>query len=179
MPVTLPKTWKLCKDETINKIYDEVYEEARSLGLLSKHDHKRPLYMHKSVCTWGLCRWRKEAIDRYDCAVCLNEKIILAKSYDAARKVLVHEVAHIAAPGKHHSDDWYYAGNRLGKKWNISVRRTDDYEGIELKGGSEAKYIVECPKCHTQWKYNRMCKTVERYDKYKCCACNEYLIRVK
>ena len=49
MPITLPNTWKLCKDEQINKIYDEVYEEARSLGLLSSHDHKRPLYINKSV----------------------------------------------------------------------------------------------------------------------------------
>ena len=179
MPITLPNTWKLCKDEKINKIYDEVYEEARSLGLLSKHDHKRPLYMHKSVRTWGLCRWSKEAIDRYDCAVCLNEKIILAKSYDAARKVLVHEVAHIAAPGKHHSDDWYYAGNRLGKKWNITVHRTDDYEGVTLKGDDEIKYILECTKCHKQYKYSRLGKAVKNYRNYHCGKCNSDLIRVK
>ena len=53
MSITLPRTWKLCKDEKINKIYDEVYEEARSLGLLSKHHHKRPLYINKSVRFWG------------------------------------------------------------------------------------------------------------------------------
>ena len=179
MEVTLPRTWKLCTDKTINKIYDEVYQEAQSLGLLSLHKEKHPLYIIKSVKTWGMCRWRKINPELYDCAVCLNEKIILAKSYDAARKVLVHEVAHIAAPGKHHSDAWYRAGNRLGQKWNIAVHRTDNYEGIELKGEEEAKYIVECPKCHRQWKYNRMCKTVEKYDKYYCCACHEHLIRVK
>ena len=179
MSITLPNTWKLCKDEKINQIYDEVYEEARSLGLLSKHDHKRPLYMNKSVRFWGLCRCRREKPNVYDCVVSLNEKIILAKSYDVARKVLVHEVAHIAAPGKHHNDDWYLAGNRIGRKWNISVHRTDDYEDIELKGEDEVKYILECPKCHTQWKYSRMCKTVERYDKYRCATCKECLIRVK
>jgi predicted SprT family Zn-dependent metalloprotease len=179
MSITLPSTWKLCKNVKINQIYDEVYEEARSLGLLSKHHHKRPLYINKSVRFWGLCRWRKESVDVYDCAVCLNEKIVQAESYDAARKVLVHEVAHIAAPGKHHSDAWYYAGNRIGRKWNITVHRTDSYEGIELKGEEEAKYIVECPKCHHQWKYSRMCKTVEKYNRYRCTSCQEYLIRVK
>lgn len=179
MLLSLPKTWKLCNDKTINKIYDEVYEEARSLGLLSSHYKKHPLYIHKSVRSWGQCRWRKIDTNEYDCAVCLNEKIVLAKSYDVARKVLVHEVAHIAAPGEHHGNVWYYAGNRLGKKWNIDVHRTDNYDGLELRMDDEAKYIVECPKCHTQWKYNRMCKTVERYNRYRCCQCNEYLIRVK
>ena len=179
MPITIPNTWKLCKDEKINKIYDEVYEEARSLGLLSKHSHKRPLYMNKSVKFWGLCRSRKETLDTYDCAVCLNEKIILAKSYDAARKVLVHEIAHIAAPRDHHGYTWFSAGNRIGSKWGITVHRTDSYEGLELRSDEDMKYIVECPKCHTQWKYSRMCKTVERYNRYKCTKCNEYLIRVK
>ncbi len=179
MLLSLPNTWKLCKDAAINKIYDEVYEEARSLGLLSSHREKLPLYIHKSVRTWGLCKWHRVNIGLYDCAVCLNEKIILAKSYDAARKVLVHEIAHIAAPGKHHNDEWYYAGNRIGKKWGITVHRTDSYEGVELQGEEEARYIVECPKCHTQWKYNRMCKTVEKYNKYRCGKCKEYLIRVK
>lgn len=179
MVLSLPNTWKLCKDKMINKIYDEVYEEARSLGLLSSHHEKHPLYVHKSVRTWGLCRLHKISANDYDCAVCLNEKIVLAKSYDAARKVLVHEIAHIAAPGKHHGDLWYNAGNRLGKKWNITVHRTDSYEGLELRGEDDAKYIVECPKCHAQWKYNRMCKTVEKYDRYRCGKCKEYLIRVK
>lgn len=179
MSMTLPNTWKLCTDKTINKIYDEVYEEARSLGLLSSHDHKRPLYINKSVNFWGLCRSKREAPNMYDCAVCLNEKIVLAKSYDAARKVLVHEIAHIAAPRDHHGNAWYSAGNRIGRKWNITVHRTDSYEGLELRSEEEMRYIVECPKCHAQWKYNRMCKTVERYDKYKCSKCQEYLIRVK
>ena len=179
MLLSLPNTWKPCKDQTINKIYDEVYEEARSLGLLSAHHEKHPLYIHKSVTSWGRCRWKKVGVGDYDCAVCLNEKIILAKSYETARKVLVHEIAHIATPGKHHSNDWYHAGNRIGHKWNITVQRTDSYEGIELRGEEEAKYILECPKCHTQWKYNRMCKTVEQYSKYGCGKCHEALIRVK
>lgn len=179
MPITLPRTWKLCKDEKINKIYDEVYEEARSLGLLSSHDHKRPLYIHKSVRTWGLCRWYKEAVNRYDCAVCLNEKIILAKSYDAARKVLVHEIAHIAAPGKHHCDIWYAAGNKLGKKWGIKVQRTDDYDGIELKNDDNVKHILECTKCGKQYRYTRNTKSVQNYTRYRCGCCNGALTKIK
>ena len=177
MFLSLPNTWKLCKDQTINKIYDEVYEEARSLGLLSSHHKKHPLYIHKSVRSWGMCRWHRINPNEYDCAVCLNEKIVLAKSYDAARQVLVHEVAHMAAPGKHHNNAWYDAGNRLGRKWSIAVHRTDNYDDIDIR--EDAKYIVECPKCHTQWKYNRMCKTVEKYDRYRCGKCQETLIRVK
>ena len=177
MYLSLPNTWKLCKDAKINKIYDEVYEEARSLGLLSSHHEKHPLYIKKSVRTWGQCRWHRINPNKYDCAVCLNEKIVLAKSYDAARKVLVHEVAHIAAPGKHHSDDWYCAGNRLGHKWNITVHRTDDYEGIDIR--EDAKYIIECPKCHKQWKYNRIGKVVKTPGRYLCNECKQTLVRVK
>lgn len=179
MALTLPRTWKICTDEGINKIYDEVYEEARKLGLLSYHYKKHPLYVHKSVRTWGLCRFFRRNSDSYDCAVCLNEKIVLAKSYDAARKVLVHEVAHIAAPGKHHNNIWYSAGNRLGNKWNITVARTGEYEGLMLKGDEETKYILECSKCHKQYKYNRLGKAVKNYKNYRCGKCSSELIRVK
>lgn len=179
MSLTLPNTWKLCKDERLNKIYDEVYEEALKLGLLSRLSHKRPLYIHKSVRYWGLCRTRHVMNDVYDSAVCINDKILLAKKYDVARKVLVHEIAHMAEPMKHHGDDWYYAGNRLGRKWNITVHRTDSYEGIELRDEEEAKYIVECPECHTQWKRDRMCKLVERPERYRCAKCKKDLVRIK
>ena len=179
MALTLPNTWKLCKDKQLNKIYDEVYEEALKLGLLSRLSCRRPLYINKSVRYWGLCKTSRVTSDVFDSAICINDKILLAKKYDVARKVIVHEVAHMAEPMKHHGNDWYYTGNRLGQKWGITVRRTDSYEGLELRGEEEAKYIVECPKCHHQWKYNRMCKTVERYNRYRCTACNEYLIRVK
>lgn len=179
MSLSLPNTWKPCKDEQMVKIYDEVYEEAKSLGLLTKHHKKQPLYVKKSVRSWGQCRWRKMLDNTYDCAICLNEKIILAKSYDAARHVLVHEIAHIATPAEHHSSIWRRAGNMIGKKWNITVDRTGQYEGIELKDKAEAKYIVECPKCHNQWKYNRMCKTVEKPHLYRCAKCQEDLVRIK
>ena len=54
MEVALPRTWKLCTDKIINKIYDEVYKEAQSLGLLSLNKEKHPLYITKSVKTWGM-----------------------------------------------------------------------------------------------------------------------------
>lgn len=179
MPLTLPNTWKVCQDKKFLQIYDEVYDEAKSLGLLNKHHKKQPLYIHKSVRTWGLCRWFKMGDNSYDCAVCLNEKIILAKSYDVARQVLVHEIAHIAAPAEHHSKIWHRAGDLIGRKWNITVNRTDSYEGIELRSDNNAKYIIECPKCHLQWKYSRAGKVVQHYDRCKCPKCNINVIRVK
>lgn len=179
MSLSLPSTWKPCKDEKFNTIYDEVYEEAYNLGLLKNLHHKRPLYIHKSVRYWGLCKSKRIIDNTFDSAICINDKIILAKRYDVARQVIVHEIAHAATPLDHHGSKWKNAGNKIGSKWHIDVRRCDSYDGLKLKDEEAAKYIVECPKCHTQWKYNRMCKTVEKYDRYICQSCNERLIRIK
>jgi predicted SprT family Zn-dependent metalloprotease len=179
MAVSLPRTWKECKDQQFIKIYDEVYEEAQNLGLLGKHKKKHPLYIRSSVKTWGQCRWRYEGNDQYDCAISINDKIVIAKSLDAARKVIVHEIAHIAAPGEHHNDVWYAAGNKLGKKWGIKVQRTDDYDGIELKNDDNVKHILECTKCGKQYRYTRNTKPVQNYTRYRCGCCNGTLKKIK
>lgn len=180
MSVPIPNTWKLCKDTQLNQIYNEVYAEAQKLGLLSKLHYKHPLYIHKSVRNFGLCRSRHVMNDVYDSVICINNKILLSKKYDVAREVIIHEVAHMAEPADNHGYLWYKVGNLLGKKWNITVNRTGSYESINLREKKkEGKYIIECPKCHAQWKYDRMCKSVEKYDKYRCGKCKESLVRIK
>ena len=180
MAIPIPNSWKQCKDKQLNQIYNEVYEEAKRLGLLGALHYKHPLYVNKSVRNFGLCRSRHVMNGVYDSVICINDKILLAKKYDIAREVIIHEMAHMAQPTDNHNYSWYKTGNLIGKKWNVTVNRTGSYEGIDLRGNTqEPKYIVECPKCHTQWKYDRMCRTVEKYDKYRCGKCNEHLIRIK
>ena len=179
MPIAIPNTWKLCQDKKLNKIYDEVYEEANRLGFLKNLHHKRPLYIRKSIRSWGLCKSHRVINDIYDSVICLNEVVASQKEYETARKIIVHEIAHAATPKDHHGNNWHRIGDLIGAKWNIKVERTDNYEGMNLKSDDNIKYIVECPKCHVQWKYNRMCKTVEKFDKYRCGKCKETLIRIK
>ena len=175
----LPNTWKICQDEQMNKIYDEVYDEAKALGLINNLHHKRPLHIHKSVKSWGLCKWKLISGNTFDCAVCINEEILSKKNYDVARKVIVHEMAHVATPRSHHNNLWRSVGDKLGKKWNITVQRTNSYEGLNLREEETINYIIECPECHMQWKYARAGKVVKNYKHYKCPKCHVDLIRSK
>lgn len=179
MPITLPRTWKECTHQQFIDIYNEVYAEAQNLGLLGKHKKKHPLYIHSSVRNWGLCRYHYEGCEQYDSAICINDKIVVAKSLDVARKVIVHEVAHIAEPGAHHSIAWQRAGNKIGKKWGITVQRTDSYEGLQLRMDEDAKYILECTKCGHQYKHMRMTKSIRYPNNYRCGHCSGSLKRIK
>ena len=180
MALSLPSTWKQCQDKQLNQIYNEVYEEAQRLGLLKALSYKRPLYIHKSVRNFGLCRSRHVMNGVYDSAICVNDKILLLKKYDVAREIIVHEVAHMAEPADNHGYAWYKVGNLIGKKWNITVERTGSYEGLNLREKKkEGKHIIECPKCHKQWKYDRAGKVVKNYSRYKCPTCKEFLIKTK
>ena len=179
MALSIPRTWKKCTDEKFNQIYDEVYEEAKTLGLLKCHYKKHPLYVFESTKTWGLCKSSRISDGIYDSAICVNKKVIAAKSYDTARKIIIHEMAHVDKPGEHHSNIWRRIGNMIGKKWGIAVQRLDSYEGIELRDEDTAKYIVSCPKCNAQWKYMRAGNVVKNPGSYLCTKCRVHLVLTK
>lgn len=175
MSISIPRTWKTCRNPDILRVFNEVCTEARNLGYVFKEP---VLYIIKSTSSWGRCKFNCETNES---AIALNE--VFLKNPEACRNTMVHEIAHSIAIGDHHGDKWRAAGNNIGKKWNIDVQRTNNYEslGVESirKQADLNKYVLKCRKCGHEYYHARMCDSVRNPSAYRCGCCKGDIYRVK
>lgn len=167
----VPRTWKICDNEDLNWYYEEICQRAISEGMI---DSMPPLYLFKSTRTWGWCRYHNGRV-----VIGLNE--IYCQNPHAAINTIIHELGHAATQGHRHDNVWKKVSNKLGDVYGEKIKRTSSEEerGLNIRMNQTTKYIIECPSCHTQWKYQRMVKCVVRPETYTCPYCKNHLIRVK
>lgn len=168
----IPRTWRICDNDDLNWYYRDVCQQALNDGLI---DHIPTLYLFKSTATWGKCKWSRGMV-----VIGLNE--VFCADPEKAINTIIHEVGHAATTGHHHDSYWKSVSDKLGKSYGQTVKRctSEAEKGISLnKPAPQYKYIVECPRCHNQWKYQKMTKCVSHPETYRCGACKTSLIRVK
>ena len=168
----VPRTWRKCDNEDINWYYEDICNQALDAGLI---DYIPELYLFKSTATWGKCKWSNHGI-----VIGLNE--VFCADPDKAINTIIHEIGHAATPGHHHDSHWKKVSDGLGAAYGHTVKRctSEEEKGVSLhKPEPQIKYIVECPHCHIQWKYQRMTKCVKRPDTFRCSRCKSDLVRVK
>lgn len=175
-----PRTWSKCNDKEAKTLFNEILKEAESLGY---HPHVLPdLMVFDATSYYGMCRSKKYG-RYYRSSIGINKKILASRVI--LTETLVHEIAHSVVPKEKHGPKWKKVGNLIGKRFGVDVERirpSDFYkkEGISIGGEEpEAKYIVECPRCHQKWEYVRNCKTVRHPELYSCCKCKTELVRIK
>ena len=169
---TIPRTWKINTNQELEKIYSEVFEEAKKQGFINK---KPKFYVFKSSSYWGMnLKNSSETIN----AVGINE--VFCENEKKARETIIHELAHACLDVKEkHSYKWFKTGNTIGQKWNIKMSVTDTEKdmGITISKERKDKYVVVCPHCHAEWKRERMCNLVKNPERYRCSICNTKLER--
>lgn len=177
----IPKTWKPCDDIFAKSLFDTILKEAESLGY--KPQIQCGLMMFNRTSALGECRSTKGYDSHYNSVIGINREIL--KSDAVLAEVLVHEIAHSIMPLDGHSHAWKTVGDKIGKRFDVSVERVRDksyYENLGVfveRKKVETKYVVECPCCHQKWKYGKLCKTVQHPELYRCCKCEKELVRIK
>ena len=197
--MNVKKTWKQCDDQDVITLFNEVLERSKNLYPMFFEGCIPKLYINSSKTNLGLCvtQFYKKYYSKYELQKDKNSNnirykdgCILLSSYilhnkEKVRDVLCHEFGHFVSPASHHDYLWRIRANKIGEIWGITNQRLDNSgvitEGMEQMGvqREQYKYIIECPNCHSQWKYKRMCKIVNYPKKYICTKCQENLIRVK
>lgn len=167
----VPRTWRICENGDLNWCYMDICQRAIDEGII---DFVPQLYLFKSTSTWGWCRHYAG-----NTVIGLNE--VYCQVPQAAINTIIHELGHAATPGHNHDNVWKKISNKLGDIYGQKIKRVSSEEERGLSLGREyvAKYIIECPNCHTQWKYQRMAKSVMHTEMYTCPYCSTKLTRVK
>ena len=173
------KGWKRVTSGRLYRLYLEVFTHARELKLWPAEKGFPPLYIRRSVKSFGNCFSKKLKDGTFDCSIVLN-RLLEGYSDDQVRKIIVHEVSHAIHPQEHHNPAWRGDANKLGKKWGYTVEvRNSDEEligAIEKLKVHKYKYELYCPVCGTTWKYTRMCTAVQHPERYRCTKDNSKLL---
>lgn len=195
----IKRTWKKCDDPTIITIFNNVYKRSKELYPVLFETCTPKLYIDNSKSHLGKCvtQYSKTYYSKHELQKDINTNnirykdacIILSKYilHNNAKvlDVLCHEFGHFVSPASHHDYLWRMRANKIGQTWGITNERLDTSkvleEGMEQQGVNKEqyKYIIECPTCHRQWKYKRICDTIRHCEKYICTKCKQNLIRIK
>lgn len=162
--MTTPRRgWRPCVDPRACKIFKEVVAECRK-----KFPHSdisgldETLYVKNNIRHYGECM-RTNVCGKHLSAIMINGNLLAANKPKDIRNVLVHEVAHAAAPMRaHHNSTWKNIGDTIGEKWNITVQRTDNREVVQ----GDAPYVLRCAKCGMTWVRARSSNFVQHPENY-------------
>ena len=176
--ITVRRGWKPCVDPKACKIFKEVIAECRrKLPHSDISGLDETLYVKNNVRHYGECMYTK-VCGKHLSAIMINGNLLAANNPKDIRSVLVHEVAHAAAPIRaHHNYTWKRIGDTIGEKWDITVQRTDDMEVAQ----GNAPYVLRCSKCGMNWIRARSSAFVqhpERFHHGRCPIGTIKLIRI-
>lgn len=176
MSAVVKRGWKVITNPAIVKIYNEVCDEARSLGLLNGTNP--PLYSHKSYKSLGTCYSKKE-YGKFSNTIVLSEYIL--DDPEKIRGIIIHEVGHATVPMDHHGYNWKCNTNKIGRRWGYTAERLCHDKELnslmrEHRPQNDYKYEVLCTGCGAKWKYKRAGKVVSNIGKYHCGHCGHSLV---
>lgn len=169
MSALIPRTWKPCENKEILHIYLNVCERVIKEGLMKEIP---PLFLFQSAKKWGECRQ-----NTWHTVIGLNQ--IFADDPAKSTSTIIHELAHAILPNNGHDVHWSAMANKIGELFGEEIKRTWSQDEVGLSIRENYRYTVECPQCHYQWNFQRMCDKVKHPHLYLCGVCNEQLIRTK
>lgn len=186
------KTWKVCENEEILRIYEEVKAEAERLFPEYFKGCTYEFYIDGTKNACGHCYWEydKDTIynnygkkNHFGFLRCKHVVITLSKYMCAkyARNTIVHEFGHAVTPAENHSELWLKRANKIGEKWgeNCAIGANPDKYKTFNNALPVAPYRIACPECGRSWEYHRMGKAVKYSNLYTCPDCGSNLVRVK
>lgn len=133
---------------------------------------------------WGQCA-RKKTWDGYEYIIEVSARLL---QDDAPQKgleeTLIHEIAHTCDGCMNHGSNWLAIVNRFNREFGYNVKRSDnskekgftDEQIKQMVASVRYRHILTCEKCGHEWKYERLCKSVKMYTRYRC-NCGGNLIR--
>ena len=87
-----------------------------------------------------------------------------------AKQTLAHEILHTCPDCLNHQTQWKSHVNKMNRAYGYKIERTNSCQniGVERDISKNAKYIIECQKCHTKGYKDRISGVIRNPEKYHC-----------
>ena len=165
----ISRTWTKCKDAKTLKMWDDVLRVCEDIYPNSTANIDLTLYENHARRILGQCR-HDVVCGKVLNAICIN-KCMYSRPQKEIRDTLIHEVAHAVEPRDHHGAKWKRAGDKIGKRWGITVTRC----GNLATKPNEQPFTLCCTKCSKTYRQFRVCRSVEHPHLFTCGICGARL----
>lgn len=162
------KKYRLCDNELLNRLYEDVWQNARELFYLPE-DPIELYLIDEPLKTLGGCM----LCDGKPIWIQINKHLIEIGDEKLILEVLVHEIAHAVVNFYQdgvigHTKQWRYIGERIAEKYGVDVQRLCFSQKVKDFSQANSKYLLECDNCGKKVARNRMCDVIRLGDGAKC-----------
>ena len=149
--------------------------ELRSLGIRPA-ENIQWVVNTRATSRWGYCK--KIGFNAYEISISSR---LLQEDLDiqAAKDTIIHELLHTVKGTRGHTGLWLKLAAQVNQRLpGYCIKRTTSYEEKGL-APQEARYILRCTGCGSQFSRQRMSSLVRAPQNYRCGACGHTLERIK
>lgn len=147
-----------------NQLLQEVILEAKQLNIPISQNIDPTVLINTRAKRFGQCKRRGDKF-----------LIELSSIFDQAeekmaKQTLAHEIIHTCKDCFDHQALWKSYVNKMNRAYGYNIARTDSCEnlGVTREISRNAKYIIECQKCHNKIYKDRISGVIRNPERYHC-----------
>jgi len=147
-----------------NKLLQEVILEAKQLNIPISSNIDPNVIINTRAKRFGRCSRRANKF-------LIELSSIFDKSEDKmAKQTLAHEILHTANDCMNHQALWKSYASKMNRAYEYKIARTNSCEniGVTREISKNAKYTIECQKCHTKVYKDRISGVIRNPENYHC-----------
>jgi len=147
-----------------NKLLQEVILEAKQLNIPISQNIDPNVIINTRAKRFGRC---SRKADKF----IIELSSIFEKAEDKmAKQTLAHEILHTCPDCLNHQTQWKSHVSKMNRAYGYNIERTNSCQniGVERDISKNAKYTIECQKCHTKSYKDRISGVIRNPEKYHC-----------
>ena len=147
-----------------NKLLQEVILEAKQLNIPISQNIDPNVIINTRAKRFGKC---SRKADKF----LIELSSIFDKAEDKmAKQTLAHEVLHTCKDCMDHQALWKSYVSKMNRAYGYKITRTNSCEniGVERDISKNAKYVIECQKCHKKMYKDRISGIIRNPENYHC-----------
>ena len=170
--------------EEIQGIFTEWTMKLKNAGYPVAFNLSPELDWTKSTRNWGVCDVKGLRSGNPHYTISLTEHMTHI-SRRAVENTVIHELLHTIDGCMNHGPLWKSYAGHVEHDFGYHIMRVNGDKSPEdvsyLRGLRAAKskghfiYIIKCPECGTEWRYDRLAPVVKDPSHYSCRRCHRKL----
>lgn len=164
--------------KVLNEMFTETKNTLFNVGYKEVYDNKYNIQI-KVIGSGKLAICQFCGRDFYNNSklfnIIFNSNYLAFSTTDKIKNTMMHEMIHSLDGCMSHTGRWKEIATRISYLMpQYQITRSSDHGNEYYKNVIEKqyKYEIECKKCHSKWKYQRMTKTIQACSKGNAtCSC--------